>query len=105
MTKAMQQRDDATLLARPKEPATASAWRHNHVLDLDDFTSEEIELVLHITDAMKEVLSRPIKKVPPLRGKTVVILFYEPSTRTRISFELAAKKLSADVVNLRAATT
>ncbi|MFH0914724.1 MAG: aspartate carbamoyltransferase catalytic subunit [Chloroflexota bacterium] len=79
-----------------------ASWRHHHVLDLDNFTPEEIELVLHITGAMKEVLSRPIKKVPTLRGKTVVTLFYEPSTRTRSSFELAAKYLSADVVNLTA---
>jgi aspartate carbamoyltransferase catalytic subunit len=71
-----------------------------HVLDLDDFTREEIELALETTDAMKEVLSRPIKRVPALRGKTVVNLFYEASTRTRVSFELAAKNLSADVVNV-----
>ncbi|MCL5960342.1 MAG: aspartate carbamoyltransferase catalytic subunit [Chloroflexi bacterium] len=75
------------------------------VLDLDDFTPNEISLVLETTDAMKEVLSRPIKKVPPLRGKTVVILFYENSTRTRVSFELAAKNLSADVVNISASSS
>ncbi|MBI4318899.1 MAG: aspartate carbamoyltransferase catalytic subunit [Chloroflexi bacterium] len=75
------------------------------VLDLDDFTPEEIGLVLETTDAMKEVLSRPIKRVPPLRGRTVVILFYEASTRTRVSFELAAKNLSADVVNVTASTS
>ncbi|MGQ9674795.1 MAG: aspartate carbamoyltransferase catalytic subunit [Chloroflexota bacterium] len=71
-----------------------------HVLDLDDFTVDEIEQVLKTTDAMKEVLARPIRKVPSLRGKTVVNLFYEASTRTRVSFELAAKNLSADVVNI-----
>lgn len=76
--------------------------RRRHVLDLDDFTSEEIELVLETADAMKEVLSRDIKKVPTLRGKTLVTLFYEPSTRTRVSFEQAAKNLSADVINLSA---
>ncbi|MCL4534102.1 MAG: aspartate carbamoyltransferase catalytic subunit [Bacteroidetes bacterium] len=70
------------------------------VLDLDDFTPEEIELVLDTTDAMREVLGRPIKRVPALRGKTIVNLFYEASTRTRVSFELAAKNLSADVVNV-----
>ncbi len=75
------------------------------VLDLDDFSAEEINLVFQTADAMKEVLSRPIKKVPPLRGKTVVILFYESSTRTRVSFELAAKNLSADVVNITASTS
>lgn len=72
------------------------------VLDLDDFSADEIEQVLASADAMREVLSRPIRRVPPLRGKTIVNLFYEPSTRTRISFELAAKNLSADVVNVSA---
>ena len=72
------------------------------VLDLDSFSAEEIGLVLQTTDVMKEILSRPIKRVPPLRGKTVVNLFYEASTRTRVSFELAAKNLSADVVNITA---
>jgi aspartate carbamoyltransferase catalytic subunit len=70
------------------------------VLDLDDFSSEEIEQVLVTAESMREVLSRPIRRVPPLRGKTIVNLFYEASTRTRISFELAAKNLSADVVNV-----
>ena len=78
---------------------------HKHVLDLDDFTREEIELVLETADAMKEVLSRPIRRVPALRGKTVVNLFYEASTRTRVSFELAAKNLSADVVNIAASSS
>ncbi|MFC2047022.1 aspartate carbamoyltransferase catalytic subunit [Chloroflexota bacterium] len=101
----VQQKDDSTLLAKPGTSLTTSVWQHRHILDLDDFTSAEIELVFHITDAMKEVLSRPIKKVPTLRGKTVVNLFYEPSTRTRLSFELAAKNLSADVFNLSAASS
>jgi len=76
-----------------------------HVLDLDDFTRQEIEMVLDTANAMKEVLSRPIKRVPALRGKTVVNLFYENSTRTRVSFELAAKNLSADVVNITASAS
>jgi aspartate carbamoyltransferase catalytic subunit len=97
--------DGSTLLLTPGAASTASDWRHHHILDLDDFTAEEIELVLHITDAMKEVLARPIKKVPALRGKTVVTLFYENSTRTRLSFELAAKSLSADVSSLAAASS
>ncbi len=75
-------------------------WKHKHILDLDDFTPAEIDLVMQTTDAMHEILSRPIKKVPTLRGKTVVTLFYEASTRTRSSFELAAKNLSADISNL-----
>lgn len=81
-------------------PPVLSSWRHSNVLDLDDFTSEEIELVFQTADAMKEVLGREIPRVPTLRGKTVVTLFYEPSTRTRVSFELAAKSLGADVANL-----
>jgi aspartate carbamoyltransferase catalytic subunit len=97
--------DGSTLILTPKAAVTASAWQHHHILDMDDFTPDEIELILHITDAMKEVLSRPIKKVPALRGKTVVTLFYEASTRTRLSFELAAKSLSADVSSLTASFT
>ena len=77
-------------------------WRRRHILDLDDFARGEIELVLETADAMKEVLSREIKKVPTLRGKTLVAMFYEPSTRTRVSFEQAAKSLSADTINLSA---
>src|SRR4030042_6564154 len=75
-------------------------WQHRHVLDLDDFTKEEMELVFDITDAMAEVLTREVKRVPTLRGKTGVTMFYEPSTRTRMSFEIAAKRLSADTLNL-----
>jgi aspartate carbamoyltransferase catalytic subunit len=99
------QEDGSTLLLSAKAASTASAWRHRHLFDLDDFTPDEIELVLHVTDAMKEVLRRPVKKVPALRGKTVMTLFYENSTRTRLSFELAAKNLSADVSNLAAASS
>jgi aspartate carbamoyltransferase catalytic subunit len=77
-----------------------NVFRHKHILDLDDFSQEEINLVLNTTEAMEEILTRPIKKVPTLRGKTVINFFYEPSTRTRASFELAAKNLSADVVNI-----
>lgn len=83
-------------------PPSISDWHHRHILDLDDFTREEIELVLEISDAMAEILTREVKKVPTLRGKTIVNLFYEPSTRTRSSFDLAAKNLSADTINLDA---
>lgn len=79
--------------------------QRRHILDVDDFTESEIDLVFQTTDAMKDVLGREIKKVPALRGKTVVTLFYEPSTRTRMSFEIAAKALSADVVNLTASAS
>ena len=75
---------------------------HKDLLDLDDFSSEEIMLLLETTSAMTEVLSRPIRRVPTLRGKTIVNMFYEASTRTRSSFELAAKNLSADLVNVSA---
>ncbi len=78
------------------------AGRRRHVLDLDDFTAEEFEEVFSQAEAMAEILSRPIKQVPTLRGVTVVNAFYEPSTRTRISFEQAAKALSANVINFTA---
>ena len=83
-------------------PPSTAVWQHSHVLDLDDFTREEINLVFEIADAMAEVLTREVKRVPTLRGKTVVTLFYEPSTRTRASFELATKNLSADTVSIDA---
>jgi len=75
-------------------------WTRRHILDLDDFSREEIEAVLETASAMKEVLTRPVPKVPTLRGKRVFSLFCEPSTRTRASFELAAKTLSAEVVGI-----
>ncbi|OGO49516.1 MAG: aspartate carbamoyltransferase [Chloroflexi bacterium RBG_16_68_14] len=69
-------------------------------MDLDDFSAAEIELVLETADAMKEVLAREVPRVPTLRGTTIVTLFYEESTRTRASFELAGKVLGADVINI-----
>ena len=87
---------------KPVAPEPAAVWRHRHVLDVDDFSPEEFELVFSTARAMKEVLSRPIKRVPALRGKTVITLFYEASTRTRLSFELAAKNLGADAANISA---
>lgn len=83
-------------------PARGDSRPRRHVLDLDDFQREEIASVLQDTLAMKEVLKRDIKKVPTLRGRVVVTLFYEASTRTRISFEEAGKVLSADVINMGA---
>ncbi len=80
-------------------------WRHRHLLDLDVLSWPDIERILVTADAMKEVLSRPIPRVPALRGLAATILFYEASTRTRVSFEVAAKNLSADVVNIAAATS
>ncbi len=83
-----------------EQPQAIAPMTRRHVLDLDDFTREEIEAVLQNTSVMKEVLRRDIKKVPTLRGKTVITIFYEPSTRTRVSFEQAGKVLSADVINV-----
>jgi len=75
------------------------------LLGLEGLSGEEIQLILDTARSFKEVGQRPIKKVPALRGKTVVNLFFEPSTRTRTSFELAAKRLSADVVNFTASSS
>ena len=75
-------------------------WQHRHVLDLDDFSVDEIELVLETATAMKEILARDVARAPALRGTTIVTLFYEASTRTRSSFELAGKVLGADVINI-----
>jgi aspartate carbamoyltransferase catalytic subunit len=83
----------------------AVAWRHRHLLDVDGLSAADLDLVMRTTDAMREVLARPIAKVPALRGRQVTILFYEASTRTRVSFEVAAKNLSADVVNIAAASS
>ncbi len=75
-------------------------WTKKDLLGLEYLSREEIEFILYTAEGFKEVTTRQIKKVPALRGKTVVNLFYEPSTRTRTSFELAAKRLSADVINI-----
>jgi aspartate carbamoyltransferase catalytic subunit len=78
------------------------AWNRKHLLDIESLSAEEIVTVLDTAKAFKAVGERAIKKVPALRGKTVVNLFVEPSTRTRISFELAAQRLTADVINFSA---
>jgi len=75
------------------------------LLGIDDLTSDEIYRVLDTAVAMREIGERPIKKVPTLRGKTIVNLFYEPSTRTRTSFEIAEKRLSADTLNIAVAAS
>ena len=97
------------MTAEVDRPPAASAgsqhWSHRHLLDVDALTREDIDLVMRTTDGMHEVLDRPIPKVPALRGTSVTILFYEASTRTRVSFEVAAKNLSADVVNVAASTS
>ena len=81
------------------------AWAKKDLLGLENLNKEEIELILSTAESFKEVSTREIKKVPALRGKTVVNLFYEPSTRTRVSFEVAAKRLSADVINIATETS
>jgi aspartate carbamoyltransferase catalytic subunit len=75
------------------------------LLGIGDLTGDDIHLILDTAEAMREVGERPIKKVPTLRGKTVVNLFYEPSTRTRTSFEIAEKRLSADTLNIAVAAS
>jgi aspartate carbamoyltransferase catalytic subunit len=90
---------------RPVESVELPTWERRHVLDLDDFSRGEIEEVIETAEAMKEVLGREIRRVPTLRGTIVVTLFYEASTRTRSSFELAAKTLGADVVSVAASAS
>jgi aspartate carbamoyltransferase catalytic subunit len=82
-----------------------TALRHKDLLGIADLTPEEIVFILDTAEAMKEIGTRPIKKVPALRGKTVVNLFYEPSTRTRTSFEIAEKRLSADTLSIAVASS
>jgi aspartate carbamoyltransferase catalytic subunit len=75
------------------------------ILDIESLSSDEIRLILEAAESFKEVLGRDIKKVPTLRGKTVINLFFEASTRTRTSFEIAAKRLSADTINISASAS
>lgn len=80
-------------------------WKRKDLLGLQDLSCEEIEYILDTAVSFKEVSTRPVKKVPALRGKTIVNLFFEPSTRTKTSFELAGKRLSADVLNFEVGTS
>ncbi|MCX8082964.1 MAG: aspartate carbamoyltransferase catalytic subunit [bacterium] len=80
-------------------------WKRKDLIGLEELTRSEIETILDMAVSFKEVSSRRVKKVPALRGKTVVNLFFEPSTRTRTSFELAAKRLSADVLSFDVSTS
>ncbi len=75
-------------------------FKHKHIIALRDLSKADIELLISTAESMREVNSREIKKVPTLRGKTIINLFYESSTRTRTSFEIAGKRLSADTVNI-----
>jgi len=85
--------------------STATRLHSSHLIAVADLTPEEILLILDTAEAMKEIGERPIKKVPTLRGKTVVNLFFEASTRTRTSFEIAEKRLSADTLSIATATS
>ena len=80
-------------------------WTRKDLLSLYDLSAEEITFLLDTAEEFKKVSERNVKKVPALRGKTVVNLFVEPSTRTRVSFELAEQRLSADIVNMQASSS
>jgi aspartate carbamoyltransferase catalytic subunit len=89
----------------PTSSTPATSWHHRHLIDVDVLTWPEFELIMRVTDEMKGILARPIRKVPALNGRRVTTLFYEASTRTRVSFEAAARNLSADVVSISTATS
>src|SRR4029079_7759629 len=80
-------------------------WRRKDLVGIRELSPDEIRFILDTADAFKEVGTRQIKKVPALRGKTLANFFVEPSTRTRTSFEIAAIRLSADVINMTAASS
>jgi aspartate carbamoyltransferase catalytic subunit len=82
-----------------------SLFRHRHLLGTETLSAEDLITVLDLGERFLEIAQRPIKKVPTLRGKTVINLFLEPSTRTRTSFEIAAKRLSADAINISGASS
>jgi aspartate carbamoyltransferase catalytic subunit len=87
------------------QAAKEVAWDRKDLLDIKGLSTEEITLILDTAESFKEISERDIKKVPTLRGKTVITLFYEASTRTRVSFEIAGKRLSADTVNISTSTS
>jgi aspartate carbamoyltransferase catalytic subunit len=80
-------------------------FAHKHILGLDHLSVHDIEHILNTAESFKEISARTIKKVPVLRGKTIVTLFFEPSTRTRLSFDIAAKRMSADTFSISASTS
>jgi aspartate carbamoyltransferase catalytic subunit len=81
------------------------SFKHKHILGIEQLTREDIQLILDTADSFKEINRRDIKKVPTLRGKTIINAFFEASTRTRLSFEIAGKRLSADTVNISGSTS
>ena len=95
----------APVITKVDDTPAITSLRRKDLLGISDLAADEITLILDTAEAMKEIGSRPIKKVPALRGKTVVNLFFEPSTRTRTSFEIAEKRLSADTLNIAIASS
>jgi len=85
--------------------ATGYFFSHRHILGIDHLSADDIDHILTTAESFKEISARPIKKVPTLRGNTIINLFFEPSTRTRLSFEVAAKRMSADTFNISASTS
>nr|WP_321465953.1 aspartate carbamoyltransferase catalytic subunit [uncultured Desulfobulbus sp.] len=85
--------------------ATGYYFAHRHILGIEQLSAEDITHILNTADSFKEISARPIKKVPTLRGHTIINLFFEPSTRTRLSFEVAAKRMSADTFNISPSTS
>ncbi len=81
------------------------SFKHKHILGIEQLSKEDITLILDTADSFKEINSRELKKVPTLRGKTIINAFFEASTRTRLSFEIAGKRLSADTVNISGSTS
>lgn len=84
---------------------TGYFFPHRHILGIDHLSPDDIHHILTTAESFKEISSRPIKKVPTLRGNAIINLFFEPSTRTRLSFEVAAKRMSADTFNISASTS
>jgi aspartate carbamoyltransferase catalytic subunit len=84
---------------------TEYSFRHKHVFGMEQFSVEDIHHIMATARSFKEISARTIKKVPTLRGKTIINFFFEPSTRTRLSFEIAAKRMSADTFNIAASTS
>jgi aspartate carbamoyltransferase catalytic subunit len=103
---ATERRPASSVALRDQAGSIRPVWHgRRHMLDLDDWEPGEVLQVLDTARSMKEILARPVKKLPTLRGKTIVTAFYESSTRTRISFEVAAKILGADAVNMTASAS
>ncbi|PIE71643.1 MAG: aspartate carbamoyltransferase [Deltaproteobacteria bacterium] len=80
-------------------------FTHKHILDIAALSRDDITQILDTADRMKDISERPIKKVPTLRGKTIILFFHEPSTRTKVSFDIAAKRLSADAIAVAASSS